>query len=289
MLPSRADPVKRAAALRGFPHTETAQMTVHAIRTTALRALLPLLMLLNGACAPLPPQRTGAAAGYATNLPVEQHPSPNFDARRPNFVIIHHTSDSTVDDALRTLTDPARKVSSHYLIARDGRILQLVDDLARAWHAGESYWGGQQDLNSSSIGIELDNDGREPFAGPMIESLLALLGDIKDRFSIPTANFIGHGDIAPGRKVDPSALFPWQRLAAAGYGLWCDPPYPAAPAGIDTVLLLQAFGYDVRNPDAAAAAFKRHFVPEDSSPQMTEKDRSILYCLVLQKQTANAE
>lgn len=191
-----------------------------------------------------------------------------------------------MDQALATLTNPVRKVSSHYLVSRDGRILQLVDDLARAWHAGESYWGGLEDLNSASIGIELDNNGREPYPEALIASLLTLLRDIKQRFNIPDANFIGHGDIAPGRKVDPSALFPWQRLASEGFGLWCDPPYPAAPASVDTQLLLHAFGYSVTNPAAASAAFKRHFVPEDPSPQVTEQDRSILYCLVTAKQAS---
>jgi N-acetylmuramoyl-L-alanine amidase len=262
-----------------------------AYRTMARRLSVALACVLAAGCAPLPhaPSETAAQRGeqYArpVTVPVEQRPSPNYDVRRPNFVIIHHTSDGNVDDSLRTLTTPARQVSSHYLIARDGRILQLVDDRARAWHAGDSYWAGVEDINSASIGIELDNDGREPFPEPLIQALLALLADIKTRFSIPPANFIGHGDIAPGRKVDPSVLFPWRRLAASGYGLWCDPPYPSAPAGVDTTLLLQAFGYSVDKPDAAIAAFKRHFVPEDPSPLMTEKDRSILYCLVMQKQT----
>ena len=254
----------------------------HSLRTAALVTSAFVVALMSVACAPLPPQKA-LRGPPPTTLPVERHPSPNFDARRPNYVVIHHTTNSTVGDALRTLTDPARKVSSHYLIARDGRILQLVDDLARAWHAGESYWGGMEDLNSGSIGIELDNDGREPFAEPLIASLLTLLRDLKVRFRIPEANFIGHGDIAPGRKVDPSALFPWKRLAAEGFGLWCDPPYPAVPEAVDTALMLQAFGYDVSDLGPAIAAFKRRFVPDDPVPEMNEKDRSVLYCLVQKK------
>jgi N-acetylmuramoyl-L-alanine amidase len=217
-------------------------------------------------------------------VPVEVRPSPNFDERRPNFVILHHTSNDDADQALSTLTDPAKKVSSHYLIGRHGTIYYLVDELARAWHAGESYWGGDTDLNSASIGIELDNNGEEPFAEAEIESLLALLADIKERYAIPAANFLGHGDVAPGRKVDPSRLFPWQRLAARGFGLWCEPPYPPAPAGLDDATLLAAFGYDVSDPAAAVAAFKRHFAPDDTSPDMTEENRALLNCLVSQKQ-----
>jgi len=243
-----------------------------------VRGLVTLLALAAAACAPLPqlPPRAG--------VPAEARPSPNFDERRPNFVILHHTSDDNAEQALTTLTDPVRKVSSHYLIARDGRIYYLVDELARAWHAGESYWGGNRDLNSASIGVELDNNGEEPFAEAQIEALIALLADLKARYGIPTANFIGHGDVAPGRKVDPSRWFPWQRLAGLGFGLWCEPPYPPAPPDLDSATLLAAFGYDVSDFHAAAAAFKRHFVPHDALQEMTEQDRASLQCLVSRRQ-----
>jgi N-acetylmuramoyl-L-alanine amidase len=217
------------------------------------------------------------------NVPYLERPSPNFDERRPNFVIIHHTSHDGAERALSTLTDPLRRVSAHYLIARDGTIYYLVDELARAWHAGDSYWGGSRDLNSASIGVELDNDGDEPFAGPQIESLLTLLADLKERYKIPTANFLGHGDVAPARKTDPSRHFPWKRLAALGFGLWCAPPYPEVLAESDTATLLVAFGYDTGDLDAAVAAFKRHFVPEDSSDEVTAEHRALLNCLVAKK------
>ena len=124
-------------------------------------------------------------------------------------------------------------------------------------------------MNSASIGIELDNNGREPFARRQIDALLALLGDLKARYRIPTENVIGHADVA-GRKVDPSRYFPWRTLAGRGFGLWCDPPYPAVPAGADTETLLQAFGYNVWNVEAAVAAFKLHFVPRR---RVTANDR----------------
>lgn len=239
-----------------------------------------LALLALSSCAPLP-QRT--------QLPVEQRPSHNFDARRPNFVILHHTGSGDAERALRTLADPLREVSSHYLVGRDGRIYYLVDELARAWHAGESDWGGERDMNSASIGIELDNDGKEPFAGGQIESLLALLSDIQQRYRIPAANFLGHGDVAPGRKTDPGREFPWKRLADRGFGLWCEPPYPGAPPGLDSATLLAAFGYDVANLDAAIAAFKRHFAPREELRAMTEEDRARLYCLVLRRRAAPSE
>lgn len=223
------------------------------------------------------------------SVPATVRLSPNQDERRPNYVILHHTTNETAERALATLTRRDSEVSSHYLIARDGRLFYLVDERRRAWHAGESYWAGQRDMNSASIGIELDNDGSEPFAEPQIQTLLALLADLKTRYKLPAANFLAHADVAPSRKQDPSAFFPWQRLAREGFGLWCDPPYPAVPPGLDDTLLLHAFGYDVWNAEAAVAAFKRRFVPDDPAPNMTEKDRAILYCLVLKTQELDAQ
>jgi N-acetylmuramoyl-L-alanine amidase len=218
-----------------------------------------------------------------TTLPLTERPSVNFGARRPNFVILHHTSDDSAEASLRTLTDPIKEVSSHYLIARDGTLYYLVDELARAWHAGDSYWGGTTDLNSASIGIELDNNGSEPFAEPMIDTLLRLLDDLKTRYRIPTANFLGHGDIIPGRKVDPSRFFPWKLLAERGFGLWCEPPYAAAPADASDAFLLAALGYDVSNFTATAAAFKRHFLGVDDESALSGNERALLYCLVERK------
>jgi N-acetylmuramoyl-L-alanine amidase len=210
----------------------------------------------------------------------EWRPSPNFEARRANYVILHHTSNDNVDFALGVLTSPFSGVSSHYLIARDGRVLQLVDESQRAWHAGASYWGGQTDLNSASIGIELDNDGAEAFPPAQIDALLALLADIQSRHPVPAANFLGHADIAPARKHDPSARFPWARLAAAGFGLWCEPPYPEVPEDFDAQLGLAALGYDMRYPAEAIAAFKLHFSPNDADAEMHKEDRAKLYCLL---------
>lgn len=231
-----------------------------------------LFAVLLAACAPLPPITTG--------VPMQWQPSPNFDERRPNFVIIHATSNDTAEYALRTLTDPVRRVSSHYLIGRDGGIFQLVDERARAWHAGESKWGATTDLNSVSLGIELDNNGDEPFPDVQISALLTLLNDIRERYAIPAANYLGHADIAPRRKVDPSRHFPWDTLARQGFGLWCDPPLPEPPAAMDTTLALRALGYDVSALEPAILAFKRHFVQDETTPEFTDRDRSVLYCLL---------
>jgi len=246
------------------------------MKVPALRAAAAGIALLSAACVQLP---------VYTTLPVEVQPSPNFSERRPNFVIIHHTTNDTVERALATLTNPAREVSAHYLIGRDGRIIYLVDEKMRAWHAGETYWGGHRDLNSASIGIELDNTGFEPFADAQVTALLVLLADLKARWNIPTANFLGHGDVAPGRKVDPSAWFPWRQLAAAGFGLWCDPPYDFVPVEVADTTLLAALGYEVAVPWSAVAAFKRHWAPLDLAPGLTEEQRGMLQCLIRQQQS----
>jgi N-acetylmuramoyl-L-alanine amidase len=224
---------------------------------------------------------------YQTSLAREWIPSPNYNERRPNFVVIHHTSNDTSARALDTLRNPVRELSAHYLIGRDGRLYQLVDELARAWHAGTSYWGGNTDINSSSIGIELDNNGEEPFAEPQIATLLALLADLRERYKIPAANFLGHADVAPRRKADPSRYFPWKRLAAEGFGLWCDPWDPVSPANLDSVGVLQAFGYDVSDPAAAIAAFRRHYAGEQSlrgaRTELSEEELALAQCLVERK------
>jgi N-acetylmuramoyl-L-alanine amidase len=247
-----------------FPDFRT-RHTMIPIRTSVLA-----LTLLLAACAPVP-QRAG--------IPTEWQGSPNFNERRPNFVIIHHTSDDTVEQALRTLANPLRPVSAHYLIGRDGRIIQLIDERARAWHAGESKWGSDTDINSASLGIELDNNGHEPFSEAQISALLDLLGDITERYRIPAANILGHADVAPRRKTDPSRYFPWKTLAERGFGLWCDPPIAEPPAAFDTTAALRALGYDTGDAAAALRAFKLHFLPEERLPEMTDSSRALLYCL----------
>ena len=165
----------------------------------------------------------------------------NFNLRKPNYVVIHHTAQDSTGQTLRTFTLPRTQVSAHYVIGRDGRVYHLLNDYLRAWHGGAAKWGGLTDINSSSIGIELDNNGTEPFAEAQIGSLLKVLAGLRQAYGIPAANFIGHADIAPSRKNDPSARFPWQRLADRGFGLWYDAgPLPAPP------------GYAAPAPDSTA-------------------------------------
>ena len=166
----------------------------------------------------------------------------NFNLRKPNFVIIHHTAQDSTAQTLKTFTLPRTQVSAHYVIGRDGRVYHMLNDYLRAWHGGVARWGNTTDINSSSIGIELDNNGNEPFAAPQIASLLQVLAGLKKAYGIPAANFIGHADIAPSRKNDPSAFFPWKQLSDKGFGLWYDAgPLPSPP------------GYEPVLPDSVAA------------------------------------
>lgn len=198
-------------------------------------------------------------------------PSPNHDARQAQLIVLHHTQMASFDDALRTLksANDQGRVSAHYLVAEDGRVVQLVDERSRAWHAGAGRWGVLTDLNDASIGIELDNDGSEPFADVQIDALIRLLDDLCTRLAIPRTAVIAHADLAPTRKADPSAHFPWARLAAAGFGEWPRAGAPPAPEGFDPVLALALLGYDVSDLPAAVAAFRRRFrgVASDRPPR----------------------
>lgn len=251
------------------------------IRRLSRYCLLSLALCLVFTACVTPPPRAG-------NVRAQWRPSPNFGLRKANYVIVHHTSSNTLERALATLTSPIAGVSSHYLIGRDGRVLQLVDENHRAWHAGESYWGGTTDMNSASIGIELVNNGEEPFPPPQINALLALLADLQARYNIPRANFIGHADVAPGRKDDPSAFFPWRQLAVAGFGLWCEPPFESPPDDFDALLGLSALGYNIRDPHKAIASFKLHF-SHGGGTEMGQADREMLYCLLQQIMPAGRE
>src|ERR1700733_13800657 len=203
----------------------------------------------------------------------------NFNLRKPNFVILHYTAQNSCEQTLHTFTIVQSQVSAHYVICKDGTVHHLLNDYLRAWQAGVSKRGNATDINSSSIGIELDNNGFEPFTTEQIASLMNVLGMLKQKYSIPTANFIGHSDVAPGRKVDPNRFFPWETLSEKGYGLWFDTTCVEAPENFDTLQALRIIGYDIKNPRAAIQSFKLHFVQGDSSNFLTGPDKKILYDL----------
>lgn len=215
-------------------------------------------------------------------VPSEFVATVNFNLRKPNYVIIHHTAQDSMQQTLNTFTLTRTQVSAHYVVSRDGKVYHMLNDYLRSWHAGVSKWGSVTDMNSSSIGIELDNNGVQPFQEAQIKSLVLLLAKIKKAYNIPTANFIGHGDIAPGRKTDPSAYFPWKTLAKNGFGYWSDEVLELAPPTFDYMAALRIIGYDTSNLPAAIKAFKLHFIQTDVTPQLTQLDLNVL-CNVAKK------
>jgi N-acetylmuramoyl-L-alanine amidase len=203
----------------------------------------------------------------------------NMGMRKPNYVIIHHTAQDSTAQTLKTFTIAKTAVSAHYVVGRDGKVVQMVNDYLRAQHAGLGKWGTITDMNSCSIGIELDNNGlTDVWTDAQINSLCSLLATLKKKYNIPTANFIGHADYAPGRKPDP-ANFPWKTLAKKGFGLWYDDVLQMPPADFDTTAALRIIGYDVKNIGAAITSFKKHWVGTDITPKLTEPDKLILFNL----------
>jgi N-acetylmuramoyl-L-alanine amidase len=205
----------------------------------------------------------------------------NFNLRKPNFVIIHHTAQNSCEQTLKTFTTSKSQVSAHYVICKDGTIHHMLNDYLRAWQAGVSKWGNNTDINSSSIGIEIDNNGFEPFTYQQVTSLLTLLGTLKKTYGIPTANFIGHQDIAPGRKVDPNVTFPWKELADSGFGVWwSDTTNVNVPVGFNSLQALRIVGYDMKDSVAVIKTFKRKYEQvEDKTGVLNDADKKILFTL----------
>lgn len=212
--------------------------------------------------------------------------SPNHGERKdnqaPDAIILHYTGMATDEAALVRLCDPAAEVSCHYAIGPDGGILQLVPEARRAWHAGKSYWAGERDMNSVSIGIELMNGGHDfgmpAYPEAQIVALTRLCRDIGSRYAIPPTRILAHSDVAPFRKRDPGEHFPWGQLAEAGVGHYVLPH----PRGEDAPLkrgvsgekveglqgMLAIYGYDIsvtglygKKTEVIVAAFQRHFCP----------------------------
>jgi N-acetylmuramoyl-L-alanine amidase len=221
-----------------------------------------------------------------------EQPSPNFDERALpiTMAVLHYTEMKPVETALSRLCDPEAKVSAHYLITEAGEVIRLVPEDKRAWHAGQSYWRGHKDVNSASIGIELDHPGHglgyRGFASAQIEALVPLLHRIVRDHDIPRANVVGHSDVAPARKVDPGELFPWDRLAEYKLCL----PRPAKleqgdPFDNDAAfyLALERFGYDITDGHKAVEAFQRRWRPERIDGEIDGQVRAILFQLLLDR------
>jgi len=200
-------------------------------------------------------------------------PSPNHGERRgtqkPDLIVIHFTGMADFASARARLCDPAAEVSAHWLIDADGTTDALVPEDRRAWHAGAGSWGGRDDVNSHSIGIELANPGDRPFPHPQMTALEDLLAAIMGRWPIPPHRVIGHSDMAPERKADPGPRFDWERLARLGLAL-----APASPAAASGCLadMLDTIGYPPAEPQARLAAFRLRFCPWNAGPE-NELDR----------------
>ncbi len=206
-------------------------------------------------------------------MTIIEMPSPNFDERRegaePSLLILHYTGMKTAQAALERLTDEASKVSAHYTVDEDGTIYRHVAEDKRAWHAGKSFWRGETDINSHSIGIEMVNPGHvhgyRAFPEAQIESVLALCLEIMERHTIKEV--LAHSDISPERedKKDPGELFPWAKLAEKGVGVWLETRLEQGLDGIRMKAGKALFdcGYNAEDfPEECLLAFQRHFVPE---------------------------
>ena len=219
-------------------------------------------------------------------------PSPNCDERNlpVTMVVLHYTEMADAETALERLTDPEAKVSAHYLISEAGEVIRLVDEAKRAWHAGVSFWRGLRDVNSASIGIELDHPGHalgyREFSEAQFSALVPLLARIVEEHGIPRANVVGHSDVAPARKIDPGELFPWDRLAEYKLCLARPDKLEAGdPFDNDAAfyLALERFGYDVTDGHKAVEAFQRRWRPEKIDGKVDGQVRAILFRLLLDR------
>lgn len=218
--------------------------------------------------------------------------SPNCNDRKLpiTMAVLHYTEMKPVETALDRLCDPDAGVSAHYLVSEEGEVTLLVPEEKRAWHAGVSYWRGVRDVNSASIGIELDHPGHglgyRPFAEAQIDALIPLLHSIVQRYDIPRANVVGHSDIAPQRKTDPGELFPWDRLAE--YRLCLPRPEKLEqgdPFDNDAAfyLALERYGYDITDGRKVVEAFQRRWRPEGINGEIDGQVRAILFQLLLDR------
>jgi N-acetylmuramoyl-L-alanine amidase len=232
------------------------------------------------------------------------YPSPNIEDRstgcRADMILLHYTGMSSAEKAISWLANPKSKVSCHYVVDEDGRITQMVEETKRAWHAGVSHWGGNTDINSASIGIEIQNPGHEfgypDFPLAQMEAIAALCRDIVRRRGVPPERVLAHSDVAPGRKIDPGEKFDWAWLARHGVGHWVAPLPPgedaldvrelSAGAVAEVRELLRSYGYGIDNLDrddwlsVVLRSFQLHFRPERADGRLDEGTLETLRRLV---------
>jgi N-acetylmuramoyl-L-alanine amidase len=238
---------------------------------------------------PLPSLRLSSEMTFVPDSSVvaDVIPTANYGDRRngrdPDMIVLHYTGMADGRMAVHRLTTTGTEVSSHYIVHEDGRIIQSVQEVKRAWHAGASAWAGENDINSCSIGVEIINGGHDyglpAYPLRQVAAVIALCKGIIIRRNIPPHRVLGHSDISPGRKQDPGEKFPWALLAASGVGQYVTPakieagPTMAVGAAGDNVRALQealaSYGYGVVVSGIydfatveVVTAFQRHFRPE---------------------------
>lgn len=244
-----------------------------------------------------------------SDLKIHNYPSPNFNNRitgcKIDKLVIHYTH-ATGEMALRKLCEPElfnppRKVSAHYFINAEGEIYSLVPEEKNAWHAGIAYWENTEKINSTSIGIELENSGETPFSDKQMDALIALSKDILSRHNIPSYNVIGHSDVAPERKEDPGIFFDWKKLADHGIGLWPESNEELKQKVWDGNILslqekLNDYGYNIsesgemdEGTEKAILAWQRHFRPQGCNGLWDNECETKLESLLQQKHTVKKE
>jgi N-acetylmuramoyl-L-alanine amidase len=175
----------------------------------------------------------------------------------PDLIVLHYTAMADTGAVIRHLCNKASQVSAHYVIDPLGDVTEMVPEALRAWHAGAASWGGEGDVNSRSIGIELVNDGLQPFSNPQMIALEGLLVALMARWDIAPSGVLAHSDVAPGRKIDPGARFDWRRLARQGLAVW---PTPTAPGDFRADLARAGYTADVPD-EVLLAAMRLRFRP----------------------------
>lgn len=190
-------------------------------------------------------------------------------------MLVLHCSALSAKEMISVLNEA--QLSSHYIIGERGGVVCCVNEDKRAWHAGKSFWRGNENINSRSIGIELSSKtlGQEKYGKKQMEALIALCRDIIKKYNIPAYNVVGHSDIAPNRKADPGKSFPWEQLAKKGIGIWYNIKNAKKVKTNNIAELLALIGYNTESEEnlkASAYAFCRHF-----APQYVCKDEDVLH------------
>jgi N-acetylmuramoyl-L-alanine amidase len=244
-----------------------------------------------------------------SSVVAEVRPSPNHGERkgyqRPDMIVLHYTGMQDAEAALQRLCSAASEVSAHYFVFEDGRILQLVPESRRAWHAGVASWAGETDINSCSIGIEIANPGHDygypDFPKRQMAAVTALCRGIQTRNPIPADRMLAHSDVAPTRKQDPGEKFPWRTLYDSGVGHWVKPARIVdgglvlalgdrgeAVSAMQESLAKYGYGISVSGSYDSAThevvkAFQRHFRPERIDGVTDESTRATLLDLIAQR------